>query len=35
MTTFNLLANAVGQPLDAVTSAECANYFVNAGYEPA
>ena len=27
------VANAIAPILDAVTATECANYFVNAGYE--
>jgi putative transposase len=29
------ISNVIGQILDAVTSAECRNYFLNAGYGPA
>jgi transposase len=31
--TVEAVANAIGPILDAVSSAECNNYFVNAGYE--
>jgi hypothetical protein len=29
------VCNAIGHILGTVTSAECHNYFVNAGYDPA
>jgi transposase len=33
--TPQAVCNAIGQTLDIVSSAECRNYFLNAGYEPA
>ena len=29
------VSNAIGEILNSITSAECQNYFVNSGYEPA
>ncbi len=32
--TTNAVCDAIGRILDSITSAECANYFANAGYAP-
>jgi putative transposase len=33
--TVEAVSTAIGQTLDTVTAAECRNYFLNAGYDPA